>query len=169
MGRERHENALSGTGLNRAGPGAGTLDYKAISMPFPTHRMRRLRATDNLRALVREIRLDPPSSSSPIRLPRRRRPPRDQLHAGNYQLSVDELVKECAQAHRFASAASSSSASRKPRTKQPQEAYAEDGIVQRASPRAQARAPQACWSSPTSATASTPARTLRQDRRQRRG
>ena len=67
-------------------------------MPFPTHRLRRLRTTGRLRDLVRETRLDPaqfilPLFACPGEGVRR------EIGAmpGNYQLSIDELVKECAE------------------------------------------------------------------------
>ena len=66
-------------------------------MPFPTHRLRRLRTTGRLRDLVRETRLHPaqfilPLFACPGEGVRR------EIGAmpGNYQLSIDELVKECA-------------------------------------------------------------------------
>ena len=65
-------------------------------MPFPTHRLRRLRATESMRSLVRETRLDPaqfilPLFACPGEGVRR------EIGAmpGNYQMSIDELVKEC--------------------------------------------------------------------------
>jgi porphobilinogen synthase len=67
-------------------------------MPFPTHRLRRLRTTGRLRDLVRETRLSPaqfilPLFACPGEGVRR------EIGAmpGNYQLSIDELVKECAE------------------------------------------------------------------------
>jgi len=67
-------------------------------MPFPTHRLRRLRTTGRLRDLVRETRLDPaqfilPLFACPGEGVRR------EIGAmpGNYQLSIDELVMECAE------------------------------------------------------------------------
>lgn len=66
-------------------------------MPFPIHRPRRLRASDSLRRLVRETRLAPGNFILPlfavegeaVRRPIASMP-------GNFQLSVDELLKECA-------------------------------------------------------------------------
>ncbi|HVT93933.1 MAG TPA: porphobilinogen synthase [Bryobacteraceae bacterium] len=65
-------------------------------MSFPVHRMRRLRATASLRSLVRETQLDPqqfilPLFACPGEGVRR------EIGAmpGNFQLSIDELVKEC--------------------------------------------------------------------------
>jgi porphobilinogen synthase len=65
-------------------------------MPFPTHRLRRLRATPAIRDLVRETHLHPgqfilPLFACPGEGVRRE----IGSMPGNYQLSVDELVKEC--------------------------------------------------------------------------
>ena len=64
-------------------------------MPFPIHRLRRLRATETLRRMVRETTL----SVDDLILPLFVRPGRRVRRAiksmpGNFQLSVDELVKE---------------------------------------------------------------------------
>ena len=69
-------------------------------MPFPIHRMRRTRATDALRSLVRETRLAPEQFILPLFAC----PGEGVRHEigsmpGNCQLSVDQLVKECSQAH----------------------------------------------------------------------
>ncbi len=68
-------------------------------MPFPIHRMRRNRATESLRNLVRETQLDPgdfilPLFACPgqgVRRPINSMP-------GHAQLSIDEIVKECSEA-----------------------------------------------------------------------
>src|SRR5947208_15815651 len=65
-------------------------------MPFPVHRMRRLRATESIRNLVRETRLSPQQ----FILPRFVCPGegvKREIGAmpGNYQMSIDELLKEC--------------------------------------------------------------------------
>jgi porphobilinogen synthase len=65
-------------------------------MPFPTHRKRRLRTTEAMRRLVRETRLEP----SQLVLPLFTCPGegvRREIGSmpGNFQLSIDELVKEC--------------------------------------------------------------------------
>src|ERR1035438_9393847 len=65
-------------------------------MPFPTHRLRRLRATPAIRNLVRETHLHPGQFILPLFVC----PGEGVRHEigsmpGNYQLSVDELVKEC--------------------------------------------------------------------------
>ncbi len=67
-------------------------------MGFPTHRFRRLRASEALRRMVRETTL----SVDDLILPLFVRPGRDvrrpiKSMPGNFQLSVDELVKECRQ------------------------------------------------------------------------
>jgi porphobilinogen synthase len=69
-------------------------------MPFPTHRMRRLRATGRMRDLVRETRLHPKQFILPLFVC-----PGEGIRReigampGNYQLSIDELVKECVEVH----------------------------------------------------------------------
>src|SRR5579871_1216325 len=69
-------------------------------MPFPIHRKRRLRVNESMRRLVRETHLAPSQFILPlfvcpgegVRKPITSMP-------GNFQLSIDELVKECAGAH----------------------------------------------------------------------
>jgi len=69
-------------------------------MSFPTHRKRRLRVNESMRRLVRETQMEPADFVLPlfacpgegIRKPISSMP-------GNFQLSVDELVKECEGAH----------------------------------------------------------------------
>src|ERR1041384_8058217 len=69
-------------------------------MSFPIHRMRRLRATPSLRTLVRETRLEPSQFILPLFACAGEGMRRDiSSMPGNYQLSIDEIVKECAQAH----------------------------------------------------------------------
>jgi porphobilinogen synthase len=65
-------------------------------MPFPVQRMRRLRATESMRRLVRETRLDPAQFILPLFAVEGAGIRREIVSMpGNYQLSVDELVKEC--------------------------------------------------------------------------
>ena len=65
-------------------------------MPFPTHRLRRLRATESIRALVRETRLSPQQFVLPLFVC-----PGEGIRReigampDNYQMSIDEMVKEC--------------------------------------------------------------------------
>jgi porphobilinogen synthase len=65
-------------------------------MPFPTHRLRRLRATEALRGLVRETRLHPGQFILPLFVCPGEGVRREiGAMPGNYQMSIDELVKEC--------------------------------------------------------------------------
>jgi porphobilinogen synthase len=100
-------------------------------MAFPIHRMRRLRATESLRNLVRETHLEPsqfvlPLFACPGEGVRR------EIGAmpGNYQLSVDELVKECAETAALGIGGVMLFGLPAPRT-MGLEGYAEDGSVQR--------------------------------------
>src|SRR5947209_6916565 len=71
-------------------------------MPFPVHRKRRLRASEAMRALVRETKLAPTQFILPLFVV-----PGEGVRKeigsmpGNYQLSIDELVKECGEAAAF--------------------------------------------------------------------
>ncbi len=65
-------------------------------MAFPNHRMRRLRATESLRALVRETRLAPSQFILPLFVCPGEGVKREiGAMPGNYQMSIDEIVKEC--------------------------------------------------------------------------
>src|SRR6266849_904942 len=102
-------------------------------MPFPIHRMRRLRATEALRNLVRETRLHPgdfilPLFTCPGEAVRRE----ISSMPGNYQLSIDELVKECAEAHRLGIGGVILFGIPETKDEHASGAYAEDGIVQQA-------------------------------------
>src|ERR1041385_1405072 len=65
-------------------------------MPFPTQRLRRLRATESLRGLVRETHLQPGQFILPLFVC-----PGEGIRReigampGNYQMSIDETVKAC--------------------------------------------------------------------------
>src|SRR5512147_322130 len=69
-------------------------------MPFPVHRPRRLRATESLRRLVRETRLDPAQFILPLFVC-----PGEGIRReigampGNFQMSIDQTVKECDEIH----------------------------------------------------------------------
>jgi porphobilinogen synthase len=68
-------------------------------MPFPTQRLRRLRATPAIRDLVRETHLQPSQFILPLFVCPGEGVRREiGSMPGNYQLSIDELVKECAEA-----------------------------------------------------------------------
>src|SRR6476660_8535591 len=67
-------------------------------MPFPIQRMRRLRSTESMRALVRETRLAPSQFILPLFVCPGEGVRREiSSMPGNYQLSIDELVRECAE------------------------------------------------------------------------
>jgi porphobilinogen synthase len=102
-------------------------------MAFPSHRMRRLRATEPLRNLVRETHLEPsqfvlPLFACPGEGVRR------EIGAmpGNYQLSIDELVKECAETESLGVGGVMLFGLPETKDEWASEGYAEDGIVQRA-------------------------------------
>src|SRR5215813_13348863 len=65
-------------------------------MPFPTHRLRRLRATEPIRNLVRETRLSPQQFVLPLFVCPGEGVKREiGAMPNNYQMSIDETVKEC--------------------------------------------------------------------------
>ena len=67
-------------------------------MAFPVHRPRRLRATESIRALVRETALAPDDFILPLFVCPGEGVKREiGSMPGNYQMSVDEIVKECAE------------------------------------------------------------------------
>jgi porphobilinogen synthase len=69
-------------------------------MPFPTQRLRRLRATPAIRDLVRETHLQPSQFILPLfACPGEGVRREISSMPGNYQLSIDELVKECEEVH----------------------------------------------------------------------
>ncbi len=71
-------------------------------MPFPVQRMRRLRSTESLRRLVRETRFEPSQFILPLFAVEGEGVRREiGSMPGNYQLSVDELVKECEETYRL--------------------------------------------------------------------
>jgi porphobilinogen synthase len=67
-------------------------------MPFPIHRLRRLRRTEALRSLVRETRLEPAQFILPLFVCPGEGVRREiGAMPGNYQMSIDQLVEECAE------------------------------------------------------------------------
>jgi len=67
-------------------------------MAFPVHRPRRLRATESIRALVRETALAPDDFILPLFVCPGEGVKREiGAMPGNYQMSIDEIVKECAE------------------------------------------------------------------------
>ena len=69
-------------------------------MSFPIHRKRRLRVSESMRRLVRETHLEPSNLVLPLFVcPGEGVRKEISSMPGNCQLSVDELVKECEEAH----------------------------------------------------------------------
>ena len=102
-------------------------------MPFPIHRMRRLRANEPMRRLVRETELDPADFILPlftcpgegVQRPISSMP-------GNAQLSVDMLVEECTEVERLGIGGVILFGIPDNKDEIASGAYAEDGIVQKA-------------------------------------
>ena len=68
-------------------------------MPFPIDRPRRLRATESLRRLVRETQLEPSDFILPLFVVEGEGIRKEiSSMPGNYQMSADQLVRECEQA-----------------------------------------------------------------------
>jgi porphobilinogen synthase len=102
-------------------------------MSFPIHRMRRLRASEPLRNLVRETPLDPADFILPLfTCPGEGVRREISSMPGNAQLSVDNLVKECAGAERLGIGGVILFGIPDSKDEIASGAYADDGIVQRA-------------------------------------
>jgi porphobilinogen synthase len=102
-------------------------------MAFPVHRMRRLRASESLRSLVRETRLAPSQFVLPLFVCPGEGVRREiGAMPGNYQLSIDELVKECAEARSLGIGGVILFGIPETKDETASGAYADDGIVQRA-------------------------------------
>ena len=102
-------------------------------MAFPMHRMRRLRATESLRGLVRETLLDPADFILPLFVCPGEGVRREiSSMPGNCQLSVDSLVKECEEAYRLGIGGVMLFGIPDKKDEVASGAYAEDGIVQQA-------------------------------------
>jgi porphobilinogen synthase len=102
-------------------------------MAYPVHRPRRLRATEPLRRLVRETKLAPEQFILPLFAVEGEGIRREiGSMPGNYQLSVDELVKECEQAHSLGLGGVILFGIPKHKDEQASGAYDDAGIVQQA-------------------------------------
>ena len=102
-------------------------------MAFPIHRMRRLRASEALRSLVRETRLAPTQFILPLfACPGEGVRREISSMPGNYQLSIDELVKECAEAAKLGIGGVILFGIPAVKDELASGAYADDGIVQQA-------------------------------------
>src|ERR1039457_1418878 len=67
-------------------------------MPFPIHRLRRLRVSESMRSLVRETHLNPAQFVLPLFVCPGEGIKREiSSMPHNYQMSIDEIVKECAE------------------------------------------------------------------------
>lgn len=102
-------------------------------MAFPVHRKRRLRASEGMRAMVRETRLDPAQFILPLFVVPGEGV-RKEIGAmpGNFQLSIDELVKECADLESLGVGGVILFGIPAEKDEMATGAYDEDGIVQRA-------------------------------------
>jgi porphobilinogen synthase len=102
-------------------------------MPFPIHRPRRLRATESIRSLVRETRLAPSQFILPLFVCPGEGVRREiGSMPGNYQLSVDELVRECADVESLGIGGVLLFGLPEFKDEIASSAYDDDGIVQRA-------------------------------------
>ncbi len=102
-------------------------------MPFPIHRMRRLRTTERMRRLVRETRLNPAQFILPLFVCPGEGVRREiGAMPGNYQMSVDEIVRECEEVKALGIGGVILFGLPETKDETASGAYAEDGIVQRA-------------------------------------
>ncbi len=102
-------------------------------MPFPIHRMRRLRATEGLRGLVRETRLDPSQFVLPLfACPGQGVRREISSMPGHAQLSIDLIVRECAEAQHLGLGGVLLFGIPETKDEKASGAYAENGIVQQA-------------------------------------
>jgi porphobilinogen synthase len=102
-------------------------------MPFPIQRLRRLRATEPLRNLVRETHLRPSQFVLPLfACPGEGVRREIGSMPGNYQMSIDELVKECAEIRELGIGGVILFGLPETKDEMATGAYDENGIVQRA-------------------------------------
>ncbi len=102
-------------------------------MAFPVHRMRRLRASDSMRALVRETELRPSDFILPLFVCPGAGVRREiGSMPGNFQLSIDELVKDSSAAHSLGIGGVILFGIPESKDDSASGAYADNGIVQQA-------------------------------------
>ncbi len=102
-------------------------------MAFPVTRPRRLRRSELLRSMVRETRLTPSNFIYPLFVCPGENVKREvSAMPGNYQMSVDHIVKECAEVASLGIPAVILFGLPASKDAEASGAYAEDGIVQRA-------------------------------------
>jgi porphobilinogen synthase len=100
-------------------------------MPFPIHRPRRLRASEAMRNLVRETRLDPAQFILPLFVCPGEGVRREiGSMPDNYQMSVDQIVKECAEVQSLGIGGVILFGLPETKDEAASGAYADDGIVQ---------------------------------------
>ena len=102
-------------------------------MPFPIDRPRRLRRTPAIRALVRETHLQPSNFIFPLFVVEGEGV-RKEIGAmpGNFQMSIDETVRECALIHSLGIGGVILFGIPKHKDEEATGAYDEEGVVQRA-------------------------------------
>jgi porphobilinogen synthase len=102
-------------------------------MPFPTHRLRRLRATESIRNLVRETRLNPAQFVLPLFVCPGEGIKREiGAMPDNYQMSIDEMVKECEEVESLGISGVILFGLPETKDEMASGAYDDNGIVQRA-------------------------------------
>ena len=102
-------------------------------MPFPTHRLRRLRATESIRNLVRETRLSPAQFVLPLFVCPGEGVKREiGAMPDNYQMSIDQVVKECEEVESLGISGVILFGLPESKDEMASGAYDENGIVQRA-------------------------------------
>src|SRR3954453_594232 len=107
--------------------------YNSSSMPFPIHRLRRLRATESMRGLVRETRLHPGQFILPLFVCPGEGVRREiGAMPGNYQMSIDEMVKECEEVRSLGISGVILFGLPETKDEMASGAYDDNGIVQRA-------------------------------------
>src|SRR5713226_7981666 len=100
-------------------------------MPFPIQRMRRLRATESIRNMVRETRLTPSQLILPLFVCPGEGVRREiGSMPGNYHMSIDELTRECAEVQSLGIGGVILFGLPETKDEMASGAYAEDGIVQ---------------------------------------
>src|SRR5579859_6455239 len=109
------------------------LQLQSWVMPFPAQRLRRLRASESMRSLVRETHLHPAKFILPLFVC-----PGEGIRReigampGNYQMSIDEIVKECAEVESLGIGGVILFGLPESKDEMASGAYDENGIVQRA-------------------------------------
>jgi porphobilinogen synthase len=102
-------------------------------MPFPIHRLRRLRATESLRSLVRETRLDPAQFILPLFVCPGEGVRREiGSMPGNFQMSIDQIILECVEVQALGIGGIMLFGLPETKDEMASGAYDENGIVQRA-------------------------------------